>query len=259
MSPSGCFVAELEREQLVARAGGVVDARRGVLAAEAASPSACDGSYFSASTSAASTFLPGGHDLVERRHRVPGADLAGVLRVVVEVLGRPACGSRSRSAGTRATCAGLNSTWIFTSLAIVTSVPVICSTSTLRASLQRVDVGVVAVALVGELLQRRVLEVAHAEAEHASGTRRVLAFSSISRVELALAGDADVEVAVGAEDHAVDAALDEVLAGDLVGELDARAAVGRAAGLRAGRARRGSSACWSPRVRAAAPGPSLPA
>ena len=108
----------------------------------------------------------GGHDLVERRDRVARADLAGVLRVVVEVLGRAAGGSRSRSADRPPTCAGLNSTWIFTSLAIVTSVPPICSTSTLRASLQRVDVGVVAVALVGELLERRVLEVAHAEAEH---------------------------------------------------------------------------------------------
>ena len=38
----------------------------------------------------------------------------------------------------------------------------------------------------------------------------LLRFSSIRRVEVALAGDADVEVAVGGEDHAVGAALDEV-------------------------------------------------
>ena len=48
--------------------------------------------------------------------------------------------------------------------------------------------------------------------------------------QIALVRDADVEVAVGGQDHAVDAALDEVRLGRLVGELDARAAVGRAAG-----------------------------
>ena len=50
--------------------------------------------------------------------------------------------------------------------------------------------------------------------------------------EIALVGDADVEIAVGGEDHAVDAALDEMLRRDLVGQLDALRAVGRAAGLR---------------------------
>ena len=45
-----------------------------------------------------------------------------------------------------------------------------------------------------------------------------------------VAGDADVQVAVGAEDDAVRAALDEIGRGLLVGQLDARAAVGRAAG-----------------------------
>ena len=49
--------------------------------------------------------------------------------------------------------------------------------------------------------------------------------------ELAVARRADVEVAVGAEDDAVVAAADEVLAHDVVGEPDARAAGGRAAGL----------------------------
>ena len=48
------------------------------------------------------------------------------------------------------------------------------------------------------------------------------------RVSAARVGDADVEVAVGAEDDAVDAALAEVLAGDLVREPDPRAAGGRA-------------------------------
>ena len=39
------------------------------------------------------------------------------------------------------------------------------------------------------------------------------AFSSASRTSSPVAGDADVEIAVGAEEHAVDAALDEIVAG----------------------------------------------
>jgi hypothetical protein len=45
--------------------------------------------------------------------------------------------------------------------------------------------------------------------------------------EIALARDADVEVAVGDEDDAIDAAADEVACGLLVGELDPGATVGR--------------------------------
>ena len=58
--------------------------------------------------------------------------------------------------------------------------------------------------------------------------------------ELVQARDADVEVAVGREDDAVDAALDEVLVRDLVGELDAGGAVGRSAGAAERRSRPGS-------------------
>ena len=95
---------------------------------------------------------------------------------------------------------------------------------------QRVDVRVVAVALVGQLLHRRVLEVADAEAEHGQEhAAGALLFDQPH--ELVLAGGADVEVAVGREDHAIDAAADEVLARDLVGEADALAAVGRSAGF----------------------------
>ena len=61
-----------------------------------------------------------------------------------------------------------------------------------------------------------------------------------------LAGDADVEVAVGGEDHAVDAALDEVLLGDR--RRPARCRRRRWSSRRpgAGRARRGSSAARRP-------------
>ena len=58
----------------------------------------------------------------------------------------------------------------------------------------------------------------------------LFALASISADELALVGDADVEVTVGGQDHAVRPVLDEVLDGHVVGELDAGAAVGRPAG-----------------------------
>ena len=51
--------------------------------------------------------------------------------------------------------------------------------------------------------------------------------------QLVLAGHADVEVAVGGQDDAVRALLDEVLDRGVIGELEPRAAVGRAAGLEA--------------------------
>ena len=50
----------------------------------------------------------------------------------------------------------------------------------------------------------------------------LLALASISLVSSSSLGDADVEVAVGGQDDAVGAVLDEVLGGDVVGELDAR-------------------------------------
>ena len=93
---------------------------------------------------------------------------------------------------------------------------------------QRVDVGVVAVALVGQHLHLRVLDVAGAEAEDGEEDA-VLALRFDELFELAVARRADVEVAVGGEDDAVVAAVDEVLFRDVVGELDARAAGRRAA------------------------------
>ena len=126
---------------------------------------------------------------------------------------------------------------------MVTSVPLSLLDEHLARLVERVDVGVVAVAAVGELLQRRVLEVAHAEAEHGQEHARSCALSSISRDQARPGSvDADVEVAVGGEDDAVDAALDEVSAAAmLVGQLDARAAVGRAARLQPVERARGSA------------------
>ncbi len=83
--------------------------------------------------------------------------------------------------------------------------------------------------LVGELLERRVLQVAHPETEDGEvdlGLR--LGFDEAH--ELALVGDPDVEITVGGEDHPVAAAGDELLLRNPVGELDPLPAVGRAAG-----------------------------
>ena len=87
-----------------------------------------------------------------------------------------------------------------------------------------------AVPLVGELLQGGVLDVAHAKAEHAQEDA-ALGLGLDQLDEFILVGDADVEIAVGGQDDAVGAVLDEVLGGDVVSELDAGTAVGRAAGL----------------------------
>jgi len=60
----------------------------------------------------------GGHDLIQSRHCVPGADLAGVHLIVVKIFlpQQPLSYPINRYDATRA---GLNSTWIFTSFAIV--------------------------------------------------------------------------------------------------------------------------------------------
>ncbi len=114
---------------------------------------------------------------------------------------------------------------------MVASVPATCSPRALLGLGLGVDVGVVAVPLVGQLLHRRVVEVARAEAEH--GEKDAAAPLLLDQADqLGVARHADVEVAVGGEDDAVRAAADEVLFGDAVGELYPRAAVGRAARLK---------------------------
>jgi hypothetical protein len=84
----------------------------------------------------------------------------------------------------------------------------------------------VAIALVGEHLKRVVLDVAHAEPEHAQ-EHAALGLALDEAGEVTLVGHADVEIAIGAEDDAVAAVLDEALDGRVVGELEACAAVGR--------------------------------
>ncbi len=95
---------------------------------------------------------------------------------------------------------------------------------------ERIEIGVIAVPLVGQLLHHRVFQVVvpHPEDAKENAALRLLLDHPD---EIAFARRPDIEIAVGREDDAVDAALDEMLRRGLVGELNALGAVGRAAGL----------------------------
>ena len=108
---------------------------------------------------------------------------------------------------------------------MVSSVALICSTSTLLASWRGVDVGVIAVAGIGQLLHQPIVVVAGAETER--GERDAALALSFNQILQCLEIDrADVEIAIGGQNHSVDAALDEALPGQVVGQLNTRATVG---------------------------------
>jgi len=86
--------------------------------------------------------------------------------------------------------------------------------------------------VVGDLRHPGVLEVAPPEAEDGQEHARAELVLDEPN-EVALARDAHVEVADGGENHPVDAALDEAVGGEAVGELDAGAARGGGARLEA--------------------------
>ena len=95
---------------------------------------------------------------------------------------------------------------------------------------QGVDVGVVAVPLAGELDHHLVPQVAHPEPEHAQEDARLsLLLDHLD--QLVGAGGPDVPVAVRAEDDAVGPVLDEVVGRHLVSLLDPARPVGRPARL----------------------------
>ena len=96
--------------------------------------------------------------------------------------------------------------------------------------LQIVEIRVVAVAVIGEHLHARVLVVVVADAEGRE-VDAVVALLLDQLQQIVVAGDADVEVAVGGEDDAVVAAGDEVLFRDVIRELNALRSGGRAARL----------------------------
>ncbi len=214
----GVLVAELQGEPLVAEAGLVAQGH--VLVAE----------------------LPGGvlaqllleagrHDLVERRHRVARAHVAGILPVVIEILlGQHPVLVPHQPVGLHPE-----------------RVPLQLELHVLGDGEQRaaqlvdehlpclalpVDIGVVAVALVGELFHHRVAQVAGAEAQHREEDP-ILPLLLDDPDQLALAARPDVEVAVGGEDDAVVPGRLEVPPGHVVGQLDSFGAGGRAPRLQA--------------------------
>ena len=89
-----------------------------------------------------------------------------------------------------------------------------------------VDVGVVAVALVRQLLHRaESLYITACRSRGRSGTHRWRASASIRPNQLAAVGGPDVEVAVGGQDHAIDAALNGSSSrATLVGQAECRLA-----------------------------------
>ncbi len=93
-------------------------------------------------------------------------------------------------------------------------------TSTFFASFSGVDVGGHAVAVLREGLRHFVAIVAFAEAEHGQ-IDAFLALSCDEALQLVLVGDADVEVAIGGQEDAIDAAFAEALLGERVRKLDA--------------------------------------
>ena len=74
-----------------------------------------------------------------------------------------------------------------------------------------VDVTVVPVAFVGEFFELGIFVVAHAEAEDRKEHAAVLGFVLNQRDKFIIPADADVEIPVGAENHAVRAARDQIV------------------------------------------------
>ena len=97
---------------------------------------------------------------------------------------------------------------------------------------QAVDVGVVAVALVGQQFHGIIAVIAPAEAEHTQvDAMPALLFDQL--LQFVPAGHADVEIAVRGEDDPVGGPGQETLPGQLVGGADAAGAMGRTARLQA--------------------------
>ena len=94
----------------------------------------------------------------------------------------------------------------------------------------RVDKGVDAIASIRNLLHHGVVRIAHAVTEHRQKNLALGILSYHFNQGLG-ARDADVEVAVRAQDHAVDASSNKIIAGQIVSQLNTLAAIGGTAGV----------------------------
>ena len=122
------------------------------------------------------------------------------------------------------------STWARASRATDWSVPVRSDDEHPAGLVDVVDVGVEAVAVVGELLEEDVVEVAHPDADRDELDAGLGAVPDAAEDRVGV-GRADVRDAVRGEDDAVDAARHEGPAGHLVAQLEAGRRVRRAARL----------------------------
>ena len=156
------------------------------------------------------------HHFVQRRHRVSGAQLAGVLRVVGKVLGV----QQAVLVADESVSGGPLRVELDLQLHVLGQREK-GAAHLLDQHLPRlqevVDVVEVAVAVVGDLLHLRVLQIAGSEAQHGQEDARVALLLDQAH-HLGVAGCAHVEVAVGRQHDPIVAAVDEVLACSLVSQ-----------------------------------------
>ena len=170
-----------------------------------------------------------GDDLVEGSDGVSGTDFTGVFGIVVEVL------FRKESVLVTDEAVGLDDRRIELDL----DLHVLGDGDERAAHLidehfarfaEAVDVGIVAVSFVGEGFHGAVLGVGGAVTEHAE-ENAALGFFGDEFFQFFRAGGADIEIAIGAEDDAIHAFLDEVLLRLFIGLTNAGAAMRGAAGF----------------------------
>ena len=169
-----------------------------------------------------------GHDFIQRRHCVPCANFAGIDLVVVEIL-------------TLQGAVFIAQQSVFADLGGVEfhlQFHILCDHGQGRAELlhqhlarftQVVDVGVVAIARVGQLFHQVFVVVIHTEAKGGQG-HAAFALGHRHLLEAVEVADAHVEVTVGGQQDAVDTLVDKTFAGHLVGQFDAGRACGGATG-----------------------------
>ena len=184
-------------------------------------------------------FFAGGDDFVERGHGVAGADFAGIFFVVVKIFG----GEHAVFVADQPIAGDLGRVELDLDLHILGNRDERAGhflDEHLAGFGEAVDIVLVAVAFARDRFHHRVVEIAPAEAEHGeedAGLGLLLGKAG----EIVGVGDADVEIAVGAKDHAIRAPFDEIVECDLVSQVDSRAAGRAAAGLKA--VERGEDRC----------------
>jgi len=171
----------------------------------------------------------GGNQLVEGGDPLSGAHLAGVFGIVLEIL----IGQHAVFIAEQAKGADLGRIELHLDLDVVglgKEVAAAFLDQHLFRLQQRIDIGIVAIAGIGENLHRVIMVIAHAETQHGQ-IDAALAFVLDQALQLITAGDAHVEIAVRGQNDAVVALGHEALFRHLVGGDDAARGVGGTAGV----------------------------